>query len=369
MILLILLALLIGTDKALAFKATIVRLKGSVLVYLPAKDRWEPARKWMNLPLEAEVRTLEDSFADLLFEKKALVRIKENSLVRLGEISTEIRRVYQASSQVPGTLIRLQEGKIYLLVRPDYPAKPLVVETPIGMAGVTGTRFVVHLLNKEEMLVAVWRGHVLVWDPQRRKKISLSEAHYCLLSRLRPARPEPLSPQIRKRYEEVKKLLLPENLLWKLRSPGSRYEGSFTRGFAPEQDLEEREPDFWEIRSSHPMTQDKTRQKPINQSPTQNIPTPNPVSKPSLMEGSPTHLESMPEHSPRMDTHTTPIDQRESPTPRLESMPEGHSPGMDTRMTLPESSEESPSLPLPGMGETGERNSTPDRENRGGHRR
>ncbi|NPA48396.1 MAG: hypothetical protein GXO20_00290 [Thermodesulfobacteria bacterium] len=244
------LSLLLWMTPALALKVTIIRLKGSVLVYLPSEDRWVPARTWMDLPRGAEIRTLASSMVDLLFERKALVRVKEKSLVKLGELSQKVKQIFKARHQERGTLIRLKEGRVYLLVRPDYPEKPFVVETPIGMAGVTGTRFVVHLLG-EEMFVGVWQGHVRVWDPARERIIDLRPGQYCLLSRLRPVRPEPLSPELKERYQEVKKLFLPEDINWRLRSPGSRYEGSFTRGFAPEQDLEEREPDFWEFRTTH----------------------------------------------------------------------------------------------------------------------
>ncbi len=313
------LSLLFWALPALAFKVTIVRLKGSVLVYLPAKDLWVPARTWMDLPQEAEIRTLAASSVDLLFEKKALVRVKEKSLVKLGELSSEMKKVFKARPRSQGTLIHLQEGRVYLLVRPDYPEKPFVVETPIGMAGVTGTRFVVHLLESNEMFVGVWKGRVRVWDPERKEALDLRAGQFCLLSRLTPPRPKPLSPKLKERYREVKKLLLPENIYWRLRSPGSRYEGSFTRGFAPEQDLEEKEPDLWELRAPHPFPSTHKGRGSIDSGKTESM---MPSSKHST-EGSPT-MESSPMMgtSPMMESHP-----RES-SPTMETSPMMENPSM-----------------------------------------
>ena len=338
--------LFLWISPALALKVTIARLKGSVLVHLPDQDRWIPARCWMDLPEGAEIRTLEDSFADLLFAKKALVRIKENSQVRLEELEDEVRKIFKGRASARGTLIRLRTGCVYLLVRPDYPEKPFVVETPIGMAGVTGTRFVVHLVNEEEMLVAVWKGEVKVWDPWRHRLIPVRTGKYCLLARTRAPELKPISPEVKESYKEVEKLLLPEDINWKLRSPGSRYEGTFTRGFAPDRDLEEKEaPSFWEFRVSKPTTGTKTPTSGTRMPTTTSTPDPSPSTTSTSAPSAPmtpaapsspsmTYGPSVPQPRTMPERSTMPSDSTMMErTPQTERLPVHESPS--TMMTEP----------------------------------
>ncbi len=230
-----------GGLKAQKFQFVLVKLKGTVLVLPPGQQSWQVARKWMNIPPKAHLKTLSDSYADILVNRRALVRVKEKSEICLKNLAKEIATKIAKESHLKftphkGTAVELLKGRAFFLVAPGYKELPFVVETPIGIAGVAGTKFVVDLLAPSHCLVAVWRGRVLFWSPEFPEKTVLIKANEYseIIGRRPPHRPLRLSPMLHKRYREIRKLRLAPSLnrlLW--REPSSKYQGMFTRGYAP----------------------------------------------------------------------------------------------------------------------------------------
>lgn len=219
----------------------LVKLKGTVLVLPPGVKSWQVAHKWMALDLNSRLKTLSDSYADLLVNRKALVRIKENSEIRLITLAREIatkmaKKVGLRFTSGQGTAIRLLKGRAFFLVAPGYKELPFVVETPIGIAGVAGTKFVVDLPVPNKCLVAVWRGRVLFWNQAFPEKVETIHALEFseIIGRKPPGRPRKMTPVLKKRYQEIRKLRLDTGLEKVfLREPGSKYQGIFSRGYSP----------------------------------------------------------------------------------------------------------------------------------------
>ncbi len=220
-------------------QAVLVKLKGTVLVLPEGEHTWVVGRKWMKLSLKSRIKTLSHSYADILINKRALVRIKENTEIELSALSEEIasilRKAPSKGKTSPGTSLRLLKGKAFLLIAPGYHPLPFVVETPIGIAGVAGTKFVVDL-GEERCLVAVWRGKVLFWNPRFPKKKVLIEAGFYsqIVKGALPTKPAPMGPEFKKRYQDIQQLYL-GNIIDRVffREPGSRYHGMFSRGYSP----------------------------------------------------------------------------------------------------------------------------------------
>jgi len=157
------------------FQFILVKLKGTVLLKIPGQNNWQVARKWMNIPLQAHLKTLADSYADILINRRALVRIKERSEICLKELAQDIAKKMAQESGLKftpqqGTSVELLKGRAFFLVAPGYKELPFVVETPIGIAGVAGTKFVVDLSSPKHCLVAVWRGKVFFWNQIIRRR-------------------------------------------------------------------------------------------------------------------------------------------------------------------------------------------------------
>ncbi len=220
-------------------QAVLVKLKGTVLVLPEGESTWIVGRKWMKLSLRSKVKTLSHSYADILINKRALVRIKENTEIELSALSEEIasilRKAPSKGKASPGTSLRLLKGKAFLLIAPGYHPLPFVVETPIGIAGVAGTKFVVDL-DQKRCLVAVWRGRVLFWNPRFPEKKVLIEAGFFsqIVKGAPPSKPAPIGPELKRRYQDIRQLYL-GNMIDRLffREPGSRYHGMFSRGYSP----------------------------------------------------------------------------------------------------------------------------------------
>ncbi len=232
--------------QAARVQATIVRIKGTVLVLPQKGGNWVAGHKWMKISSQAQVRTLSASFCDLLIGKRVLVRIKSQTQIQVSDLKEEIAKSFEkalgerADFSDSGTWVRILKGKALFLVAPKFKGLPLVVETPIGMAGVKGTRFVVDLTAPRTLYVAVWEGRVVVWNPAMPEK-AVSVTHGTI-STLAPGElpviPRKMTPLEKQRYKEVEKLHLGLELFHKSRGPGSRYKGRFSRGYAPGLDID-----------------------------------------------------------------------------------------------------------------------------------
>ncbi len=222
----------------------LVRLQGSVLVASGKNGSWEPAKKWMQIPKEAKIRTLPGSSMDLLLDKGAIIRIKGGSELLIKDmlkslekaLSEACPRACHRNGCRKGIVIKLFKGEAFFYVSPRFSGLPLLVDTPIGIAGVTGTRFAVDLTVQDQLFIAVFQGHVVVWQRGKPKKsVVVGPKFITSLSRGKiPKQPETMSKKTRKRYEECLKLHLGLDANQALTETSGRYKGTFSRGYSPE---------------------------------------------------------------------------------------------------------------------------------------
>ncbi len=243
---LIVIMALLCTDPILAGQASIllVRIKGTVLVASGQNGAWEPGRLWLSLEKDTKIKTLSHSSIDLLLNKGAIVRVKGNSeliikdmLERLErQLSQATRGMCQAGTCRDGIVIKLLKGKALFYVSPKFSNLPLLVDTPIGVAGVTGTRFAIDLTYSNRLYIAVFQGHVIVWPKNRaRKAVLIGPEFFTSLKKGKiPSTPVKMSVKIRKRYEECLKLHLGLDKNHAMLETSGRYRGTFSRGYSPE---------------------------------------------------------------------------------------------------------------------------------------
>ncbi len=224
-------------------EAVLVKIQGTVLVQIAGEGKWTAAYKWMKIPLKSRIKTLSEASADILLNGRALIRIKDETELAIDLLEEKIAKLLRQKSFErikgrggKGTSLRLFKGKVFVLLSPNFKPLPLVVDTPIGMAGVAGTRFVVDLTQPDKCLVAVWEGKVLFWNNKEFPgNVVLVEPGK--ISSLKPAAspsiPCPIPTERKKMYREIKELHLWHTLEGESREPGSRYRGKFSRGYAP----------------------------------------------------------------------------------------------------------------------------------------
>ena len=225
-------------------KILVVRVSGTVLVSKGGNGPWEAGRKWMELPEGARVRTLSGASVDLLLDSGAIVRMKENSEMLVRSMLERLKKALskarpgacQEDSCRTATLIQLKRGKALFYVSPSFSGLPLLVDTPIGTAGVTGTRFAMDLSVPGVLYIAVLKGHVIAWQKGLAGKPVMVGPDFIV--RIEPKRPllppRPMNKKERKRYEECLKLHLGLGLQESLSETSSRYRGVFSRGYSPD---------------------------------------------------------------------------------------------------------------------------------------
>ncbi len=225
-------------------KILVIRVSGTVLVSKSGNGPWEASHKWMKLQKGARVKTLSGASVDLLLDNGAVLRMKENSEMLVRNMLDRLKKALskarpgacQEDSCGSGTVIQLIRGKALFYVSPYFSGLPLLVDTPIGTAGVTGTRFAVDLSVPGVLHIAVLKGHVIAWQkglPE--KSVTVGPDFIVRIELKRPLQqPMPMNIKERKKYEECLKLHMGLGLHESLSETSSRYRGIFSRGYSPD---------------------------------------------------------------------------------------------------------------------------------------
>ncbi len=293
-----------SVSNAKELKVLVVRLSGSVLIESSTSGNWAPVHKWMTIPLGAKIKTLPGSFLDLLINKAAIVRVKGESEFMVAQMVKGLEKVL--SKAKPGscdrdqckapTVIKLFKGKAFLYVSPSFSRLPFIVETPIGIAGVTGTRFAVDLTERESFIVAVYQGSVVVWNKLKPQKFVEVEPGFIVklaVERL-PETPKIMTDEERKRYEECLKLHFGLENNQAFLEIGSRYQGIFSRGYSPDVLSE-----FGPNRTGQYQYQGKTEQRSV-------------VQERKEGNGSQVRKGSVESHSSTLENHSSKMDHHPS---------------------------------------------------------
>lgn len=120
-------SLLICPACLFAQTATIIDVKGEVLVKKNAATDWQDARKNVSLDKAAQIQTKAGAECVLAFDKdmKNIVTVKENTLARVDSVK-------------PGNLY-LSSGRVFTLVSNLKQIEKFQVRTPTAVAGARGT--------------------------------------------------------------------------------------------------------------------------------------------------------------------------------------------------------------------------------------
>ncbi len=225
-------------------KILIVRIQGTALMAPEGHNQWKPAQKWMEIPKGARLRTLSHSSVDILIDRGAIIRIDGDSELIISHMLKRLEKALakaspglcKDSSCKNGMVIKLLKGKALFYVSPRFSRLPLLVDTPIGVAGVIGTRFAADLTSKDRLIVAVLQGHVLVWSrgiPD--KSVTVGPKLLTIVHMHRPPiRPKDMTRRELKRYDQCLKFHLGLDMNHAMREISSRYRGVFTRGYSPD---------------------------------------------------------------------------------------------------------------------------------------
>lgn len=123
------------------YKATVIKVEGTVLKKDNSNNIWIIARNGDILDDGDSLKTKEDGYAELRFEDGSIVKIKSNT-----ELS-----IYKNYLSLAIGYVRLYITKLF----PNFE-----IRTPSAIAGVRGTEFSVEVLQDKTTLVTVYDGEV-----------------------------------------------------------------------------------------------------------------------------------------------------------------------------------------------------------------
>ncbi len=138
--------------------AVIVKTKGKVYVF--KKEKELKADKYMPLYISDKIKTLNSSYAEILFDCGITLRIEENSFFEIKNFITEDSKTGKKSIS---TLLNVNSGSILIdteINKDKYELNSLHAITPTTVASVRGTVFYVKVGDDNTTDVAVFKGQV-----------------------------------------------------------------------------------------------------------------------------------------------------------------------------------------------------------------
>jgi outer membrane protein assembly factor BamB len=136
-------------------RAVITFLSGEVS--MKTSGDWQPAEIGTGLTEAASLKTGTESLCELQLGSTALVRIAENTVVALNELTLEPRKSQVSIGMIVGTVV----CKVNALTT----GERFQVSTPSAVCGVRGTEFVVNINDQNQLLLGVQKGQVAVLPP------------------------------------------------------------------------------------------------------------------------------------------------------------------------------------------------------------
>lgn len=127
-------------DEAYRDKATVIKLAGKVDVKIGKKGDWIPAEEGMKLTRDDSIRTGPDSWADLRIGIVGGVKIKENSEIKLSELSSN-------PDGTENIILYMTIGDMLVDVRGLQKGSDFQVITPTTVAAVRGTIYNVKVVG------------------------------------------------------------------------------------------------------------------------------------------------------------------------------------------------------------------------------
>lgn len=157
--LILIIVLVIGTSINIVspYRATIIKVEGTVLKKVNLQNIWVPVNKGDTLEGGDSIKTRVDSYAEL--------RFSDGSTVKIGP-ETEVS-IYKDYLSLAIGYIRLYITKLF----PNFE-----VRTPSAIAGVRGTEFSVEVLEDQTTIVTVYEGEVDVTAQGRTLRLRKGES-------------------------------------------------------------------------------------------------------------------------------------------------------------------------------------------------
>jgi hypothetical protein len=148
-IFILIITLVIGYYIALAEEVVVSMFSGNVLVW--KNNQWVQVEKGTGLNEKDEIKTLEKSKVVLLFSNGSTITLAENTQIKIESLLSEKLSVY------------LKNGKAHTKVKPLQKAQVFELKTPVSVASVRGTEFIISYVNNNSEIIVI-EGNVLFSD-------------------------------------------------------------------------------------------------------------------------------------------------------------------------------------------------------------
>ncbi|MBC7320399.1 FecR domain-containing protein [bacterium] len=157
--LILIMVLIIGSSINIVspYRATVIKIEGTVLKKVNLQNIWVPVNKGDILDSGDSLKTGENSYAELRFSDGSTVKINP-------ETEVSIYRDY----------LSLAIGYVRLYITKLFPN--FEVRTPSAIAGVRGTEFSVEVLEDQTTIVTVYEGEVDVTAQGRTLRLRKGES-------------------------------------------------------------------------------------------------------------------------------------------------------------------------------------------------
>ncbi len=159
----LIITLVVGYYIALAEEVVVSMFSGNVLVW--KNNQWVQVEKGTGLNEKDEIKTLEKSKVVLLFSNGSTITLAENTQIKIESLLSEKLSVY------------LKNGKAHTKVKPLQKAQVFELKTPVSVASVRGTEFIISYVNNNSEIIVI-EGNVLFSDMSG-KSVEVGELETC----------------------------------------------------------------------------------------------------------------------------------------------------------------------------------------------
>jgi hypothetical protein len=150
-------------ENMVEMEAFITYLAGDVKTARRGTTDWQPARANQELFEGDRIRVSKNSTAELITEKKSVIRLSENSALEITKLEKDTERKIEASR------FALSLGRLWNKVRKILsPKSEYTVSTPTALSGIRGTVYSIDVLSNSDTRFKTYSGSINVWNPSQR---------------------------------------------------------------------------------------------------------------------------------------------------------------------------------------------------------
>lgn len=143
-------------------EAYITYLTGDVEILRRDTTDWQPARTNQKLFEGDRIRVNKNSMAELITEKKSVIRLSGNSALEITKLAKDPVRKTETSR------FALSLGRLWNKVRKLIsPKSEYSISTPVAISGVRGTVYSIDILPNNDTRFKTYSGSINVWNPSK----------------------------------------------------------------------------------------------------------------------------------------------------------------------------------------------------------